>query len=57
MQQRQFHASVQTDGANSSTHVSDPQVNNTNMIDDLDTTCIEQDVDVLEFKEKELKAE
>lgn len=55
MQQRQFHAGVQTDNACSMTHVSDPQANNMTLTDNSDTTFVEEDVPVLELVEGERK--
>ena len=54
-QRRQFHASIQTDNANSTAQVSDHQADNTNPIDNSDITCVEEDIDVLELGEKEIK--
>ena len=55
MQRRQFHAGVQTDNAHSMAHVSDPQADNTMLMDDTDTTFVEEDVDTLGLGEMERK--
>ena len=46
---------MQTDNPNSIAQVSDPHADNTMLIDDLDTTRVEGDMDVLELKEKGMK--